>query len=106
HPGKFLDMAAMTFTGDAGCQYGGGQNFFHDKNGGIKTSFLGWMAYERLQFDRDHYGITLGGGQMNNPGRYLTLLPPINGATAISGTPYFTENAGDRSQIQDGRITF
>jgi hypothetical protein len=43
---------------------------------------------------------------MNNPGRYLTLLPPINGATAISGTPYFTENAGDRSQMHDGTITF
>jgi hypothetical protein len=43
---------------------------------------------------------------MNNPGRYLTLLPPINGATAITGTPYFTENAGDRSQMHDGTITF
>ncbi len=43
---------------------------------------------------------------MNNPGRYLTLLPPINGATAISGTPYFTENAGDRAQMHDGTITF
>jgi hypothetical protein len=43
---------------------------------------------------------------MNNPGRYLTLLPPINGATAITGTPYFTEVAGDRSQMHDGTITF
>jgi hypothetical protein len=43
---------------------------------------------------------------MNNPGRYLTLLPPINGATATTGTPYFTENAGDRSQMHDGGITF
>jgi hypothetical protein len=42
---------------------------------------------------------------MNNPGRYLTLLPPINGATAVTGTPYFTENAGDRSQMHDGTIT-
>jgi hypothetical protein len=42
---------------------------------------------------------------MNNPGRYLTLLPPINGATATSGTPYFTENAGDRSHMHDGTIT-
>ena len=50
--------------------------------------------------------MTLGGGQMNNPGRYLTLLPPINGATATSGTPYFTENAGDRAQMHDGTITF
>ena len=27
---------------------------------------------------------------MNNPGRYLALTPPINGATAATGTPYFT----------------
>ena len=33
---------------------------------------------------------------MVNPGRYLVLLPPINGATAFSGTPYFTENPGDQ----------
>jgi len=105
HPGKFFDMAAFTFTADAGCQYGGGQNCFNDKNGGIKTSFLGWMAYERLQFDRDHYGITLGGGQMTNPGRYLTLLPPINGANAYTGSPYFTENVGDKAHMYDATIT-
>ena len=43
---------------------------------------------------------------MNNPGRYLTLLPPINGANAASGSPYFTENPGDRAQMHDGTITF
>jgi len=105
HPSQFLDMAAFTFTGDLGCQYGGGQNCFNDKNG-VKTSFLGWMAYERLQFDRDHYGITLGGGQMSNPGRYLTLLPPINGANAYTGSPYFTENPGDKAHMYDATATF
>ena len=29
------------------------------------------------------------------------LLPPINGATAASGTPYFTENPGDPYQAWD-----
>ena len=29
------------------------------------------------------FGVTLGGGKINNPGRYLVLLPPINGATAV-----------------------
>ena len=85
---------------------GGGQNCFNDKNGGVKTSFLGWMAYKRLQFAHDHYGITLGGGQMTNPGRYLTLLPPINGANAISGSPYFTENVGDKAHMYDATATF
>ncbi len=64
------------------------------------------MMYNRYWFKHDLYAVTLGGGQMNNPGRYLTLLPPINGATAITGTPYFTENAGDRAQMHDGTITF
>ncbi len=106
NPSGFLDMAAMSFTADAGCQYGGGQNCFNDKNGGVKTMFLGWMAYERLQFAHDHYGITLGGGQMTNPGRYLTLLPPINGADAISGSPYFTGNLGDKAHMYDATATF
>jgi hypothetical protein len=106
NPGGFLDMAAISLTGDAGCQYGGGQNCFNDKNGGIKTSFLGWMAYQRFQFAHDHYGITLGGGYMNNPGRYLTLLPPINGATAVTGSPYFTENPGDKAHMYDATVTF
>ena len=34
-------------------------------------------------FHHDKFGLTLGGGKMNNPGRYLVLLPPINGADAI-----------------------
>jgi hypothetical protein len=64
------------------------------------------MIYDRMWFHKDLYAITLGGGVMNNPGRYLTLLPPINGATAVTGTPYFTEAANDRSQMHDGTITF
>jgi hypothetical protein len=68
--------------------------------------FIGTMSYLRFWFNHDLYGLTFGGGLMNNPGRYLTLLPPINGATATSGTPYYTENAGDASQAKDGTITF
>ncbi|MGO8933967.1 MAG: outer membrane beta-barrel protein [Terracidiphilus sp.] len=129
-PTKWMDKIAMTVTGDAGCEYGGGPavgyynpkglspemgtadsyaggvNCHNSHNGKPKQAFIGWMSYLRFWFDKDLYALTLGGGQMNNPGRYLTLLPPINGATAISGTPYFTENAGDRSQMHDGTITF
>jgi len=33
-------------------------------------SFLGYMLYKnRLWFDNDKYGLTIGGGQINNPGR-------------------------------------
>ena len=50
--------------------------------------------------------MTIGGGQMDNPGRYLVLLPPINGATAITGTPYFTENPGSLTTPTTLRRTF
>jgi hypothetical protein len=105
-PDKFLDMMAMSFTGDLGCEYGGGLSCFNDKNGNAKQAFLGWMAYQRFQFAHDHYGITLGGGQLNNPGRYLTLLPPINGAGATTGSPYFTGNPGDQYHAYDATTTF
>jgi hypothetical protein len=64
------------------------------------------MFYNRFCFNRDLYSVTLGGGQINNPGRYLVLLPPINGATAISGTPYFTENPGQPFKAWDTSATF
>src|SRR4029077_10515208 len=54
----------------------------------------------------DRYGVTLGGGAMTNPGRYLVLMPPINGATAFSGTSYFTENPGDPFHAWDASLTF
>ncbi|HWY95699.1 MAG TPA: TonB-dependent receptor [Steroidobacteraceae bacterium] len=92
--GKGLSKAAFSFTFDAGCEYGGGVGGLSCTKGPNKTAFVGWMFYNRLWFDNDLYAVTIGGGSMNNPGRYLTLLPPINGATAATGTPYFTENPG------------
>ncbi len=89
-----------------GCEYGGGVSCHGDTKEGPKQSFLGWMAYNRFWFKKDLYGFTLGGGMMNNPGRYLTLLPPINGADAISGSPYFTGNPGDPMKAWDTTATF
>ena len=128
-PKAFLDKMAFTVTGDLGCEYGGGApsgyypangvspergsadsysggvNCHNSRNGKPKQAFAGWMMYQRFWFKKDIWAVTLGGGQMTNPGRYLTLLPPINGATAVTGTPYFTENPGDRVQQHDGTIT-
>ena len=101
--GNGISKMAFSLTGDAGCQYGGGITCH---NGPNKSDFLGWMAYDRMWFHHDLFAITLGGGQMGNPGRYLTLLPPIDGAYAASGTPYFTENPGQKAHMQDGTITF
>ena len=112
NPQKTLDKMAFSFTGDLGCEYGGGVACFGDKKDASgnftarKQAFLGWMAYNRFWFKKDLYGLTVGGGQMNNPGRYLVLVPPINGADAISGTPYFTANPGDPFKAWDTSITF
>ncbi|MGD0890695.1 MAG: outer membrane beta-barrel protein [Terracidiphilus sp.] len=128
-PKNFMDKMAFTLTGDLGCEYGGGPaggpypangkspemgtsdtysggvNCHNSANGKPKQAFAGWMAYQRFWFKKDIWAVTLGGGQMTNPGRYLTLLPPINAATAVTGSPYFTENPGDKAQMHDGTVT-
>jgi hypothetical protein len=106
HPENFISKAAFSLTGDMGCEHGGGVSCAGNSAKGPKQSFLGYMVYNRLWFDRDKYGFTIGGGQINNPGRYLVLLPPINGTTASSGTPYFTENPGDPYKAWDVSGTF
>jgi len=120
NPQTFISKAAFSLTGDLGCEHGGdpvaGSAVSCDTNGvkvvnGVKyiapkQDFLGFMLYNRLWFHRDLFGFTLGGGKINNPGRYLVLLPPINGATAATGTPYFTENPGDPYKAWDASATF
>lgn len=109
-PGNFLDRMAFSVTGDLGCEYGGppGQNVncHHNTATSYKQTFAGWMAYNRWWFKNDRYALTIGGGAMDNPGRYLTLLPPINSAAAYTGTPYFTENPGDPFKAWDVSITY
>ena len=105
-PQELLDKMAFSVTGDAGCESGGGVSCFGNTKGGPKQSFLGYMIYNRFWLHKDLYGVTLGGGAINNPGRYLVLLPPINGANAFSGTPYFTENPGDPYKAWDASATF
>jgi hypothetical protein len=133
HPEKALDKMAFTFTGDLGCEFGpstttsagvylqgvgchadkkdansiGGDHFSAGIN--PKQSFAGWMLYDRTWFKKDRYGLTLGGGQINNPGRYLVLDPPINGETASSAAinaPYFTGNPSDPFKAWDSSVTF
>jgi hypothetical protein len=132
-PGQTLDKMALSFTGDMGCEFGpstttsagvylqgvgchgdtkdaksvGGDYFGPGIN--PKQSFIGYMLYNRFWFKKDRYGLTLGGGQINNPGRYLVLDPPINGETAESAAinaPYFTGNPSDPFKAWDSSITF
>jgi hypothetical protein len=99
-----LSKMAFSLTGDAGSQYGGGLCGTCGSSSG-KESFVGWMLYDRYWFHKDLLAITLGGGEMSNWGRYLTLLPPIDGATAASGSAYFTELPGQRAHMWDSTVT-
>ena len=115
-PDKFVDKMAFSLTGDLGCEYGGGVSCHHNEplttaangspKGGPQQSFAGWMLYNRWWFNKDKYAITVGGGAFDNPGRYLTLLQPINGADAVSGSPYFPEGPGLPFKAWDNSITF
>ncbi len=108
-PEKTLDKMAFSLTGDLGCEYGSGVSCHGGTKGGPKQSFIGYMFYNRLWFHRDLFGLTVGGGQINNPGRYLVLIPPINGEGAISAatnSPYFTGNPGDPFKAWDSSVTF
>jgi hypothetical protein len=104
-----LDKMAASFTEDLGCEYGGGVSCTGDHKGGPKQSFAGYMVYNRFWFHKDLFGLTVGGGQINNPGRYLVLIPPINGEGAVSAatnSPYFSENPGAPFKAWDSSITF
>ena len=126
-----LDKMAFSFTADAGCEFGPTMNTATYSQLGVschgdtkqsaqsagtptdvvnpKQSFIGYMFYNRFWTGHDHHGFTIGGGQINNPGRYLVLAPPINGETATSAAlnaPYFTGNPGDPFKAWDGTITY
>ncbi len=99
--GNGISKMAFSLTWDFGCEYGGG---VHCTKGPNKEEFLGVMLYDRTWFHDDLYAITIGGGFMNNPGRYLALTPPINGATAASGSPYFTQQPGQKLYQWDTQL--
>ncbi len=105
-PANTISRAAASFTLDVGCESGGGVNCVGSADGNPSQNFVGFMAYNRVWFDHNRFGLTLGGGAISNPGRYLVLVPPINGATASTGTPYFTANKGDSFRAWDGSVTF
>jgi Putative beta-barrel porin-2, OmpL-like. bbp2 len=105
-----LDKMAFSVTGDLGCEYGGSSpgtivSCHNNSNGHPKQSFAGWMLYDRMWFHHDLFGVTLGGGVLDNPGRYLTLLQPINGASAVSGSPYQPAYPGSIFKGWDSTVT-
>ena len=104
-PSSWISRVATTLTVDAGCETGGAVNCFGSGDGKPAQYFLGFMAYLRA-WHGEQFAATVGGGAITNPGRYLVLLPPINGATATSGTPYFPEGPGEKWTSWDTQLTF
>lgn len=84
-PSRPISKAAFSLTFDAGCEQGGGVNCGDQY-------FLSAMFYNRIWFHENKFALTLGGGAMNNPGRYLALLPrskpePEGQPRRITGVP-------------------
>jgi hypothetical protein len=88
HPGNFMHRMAFTLTEDVGCETGGAkQNPTDAGNTNVvcthgyvngrppSQNFMGIMAYHRWWFDKDKFSFNIGGGVVDNPGRYLALLP-------------------------------
>jgi hypothetical protein len=94
-----LSKAATSLTIDMGCEWDGGVQC-------VEQNFLGFMLYHRVWLYHNLFAHTLGGGMISNTGRYLVLIPPINGATAFSGTPYFTTNPLDKFIAWDIQSTW
>ncbi len=113
NPNGAFTRGAASLTVDAGCEFGDGSPSAGTGpvscGGGTAAApdqyFLGFMAYNRLWYAQGKLATTIGGGAITNPGRYLVLLPPINGATAFTGSPYFTELPGNLFQAWDMQIT-
>jgi hypothetical protein len=119
NPKKYMHRMAFSLTADIGCESGGGGAPIvagttqgskvvctHGTTAAPAQNFVGAMVYNRWWFNHDKFGATVGGGYVYNPGRYLVLLPPINGATASTGSPYFTANPGDQFKAYDWQATF
>ena len=105
-PRSVYSRGAFSLTADVGCEEGAGVSCVRGETTSPLQNFVGAMMYNRAWFAGDVLGLTLGGGSISNPGRYLVLLPPINGATAFSGTPYFSERPGDSFHAWDVSATF
>ncbi len=91
---KGISRMAFSITTDLGFETGGGVRAFTTKNGEPAQYFFSAMAYNRTWFNKNKFAWTVGGGLMNNPGRYLVLLP--TGEAGPDGKYPFTANPGDQ----------
>jgi hypothetical protein len=82
--GKFITRLAASYTADQGGEHGDGVAFSGTSKEGHCTvakpcpaRFLSAMTYQRAWFG-DQFAVTIGGGYMTNPSRYLILTPTGN----------------------------
>lgn len=101
---KSISKMAFSLTGDFGFEKGGGVNGLKtDPFNGPAQYFASVMFYNRIWFAKNKFAWTVGGGYMNNPGRYLVLyptgqaspLPNPSNPTTTAGTYPFSANPGD-----------
>jgi hypothetical protein len=112
---RFISRGAFSVTFDLGFESGDGVAPFSGTTGvndinhpatctnatPCQQNFVAGMAYNRLWFDRNQFGWTVGGGFLHNPGRYLPLVPPGYGATVFSTNPGTSLDAWDISTTFD-----
>ena len=110
---KGISQMAFSLTADVGDEKGDGVNGFKSDtslNGkGPAQYFASWMIYNRIWFYHNKFAWTIGGGYMNNPGRYLVLAPTGDASpfpnqynpTQPAGTHPFSENPGDHFEGWD-----
>ncbi len=91
--GNGVSKMAFSYTVDIGCEYGGGVTAPTVETRRTSSACSCTTAPGCTTI---LYAVTIGGGFINNPGRYLALTPPINGASAQSGSPYFTQQPGQK----------
>jgi hypothetical protein len=85
---KGISAAAFSVTADLGFENGDGVVPFNGDSITPAQNFISGMIYNRFWLgQKQQWGVTIGGGYINNPGRYLALLPAGNGV--------LTQNPGD-----------
>lgn len=112
---KGISKQAFSLTVDVGFEKGGGVNgFVSDPVKGQAQYFLSAMFYHRMWFNQNHFAWTIGGGLINNPGRYLVLyptgdaspLPNPNNPTQTEGTHPFDTSPGSQFKGWDCSTNF
>jgi len=110
-----ISKMALSLTGDIGFEKGDGVNGFKsDDKKGPAQYFMSSMIYNRIWFAQNKLAWTIGGGIMNNPGRYLVLyptgqaspLPDPNNPTQTEGKYPFSANPGDQFKAWDCSTNF